>query len=133
MRFRGALIALVASVCLAGCGAQDWKQQSPIVEVTYPDEGQSVEQWEVNNPATLEIWLPDHITLTYTAHQENLLIIVGIIDEAEVVEEYLQSSLPGLGWTITAQGAGGLMFDYGDWQGGFAVGNTSWALTVRND
>jgi hypothetical protein len=79
------------------------------------------------------IWIPDHVTLTYTADQGNLLIVTGIISEAKDIEAYLRGTLPGLGWEITSESSGALMFSNEVWHGAYVEGDQSWALTVRND
>jgi hypothetical protein len=79
------------------------------------------------------IWLPDGTELTYLADQPNALIVTGTLAQADAVQRYLSQTLPGLGWTITDQADGGILFQRGEWHGAYAVGHDSWALTVRDD
>lgn len=130
---RKAVLALVGCLALAGCSAANFGTEIPTPTVIIPSQGQSLsEAGFTNGPGDL-VWLPQGIRLEYAADQPNLLIAVGDSSQAPEVEDYLRQTLPGLGWRITADAGGGLMFEQGEWHGAYALGTDSWALTVRND
>jgi len=130
-------LAVVLLLGSAGCSAAvgsygPTPAATPSVLVT-PATGRSLASAGFTNPIAQQLWLPIGTTLTLTADQPNLVTVVGELDQADGVQAYLAQTLPGLGWTITAQGDGGLVFEQGVWQGGYARGSDNWALTVRND
>jgi hypothetical protein len=124
---------LVCCCALVGCGAAPVTDETQAPEVTYPTSGESLQTRGIDLPPAELLWLPSDVNLTYTASQENLLIVIGVPGDAPKVESYLHDTLPMLGWTITNQDLGGLLFETSQWHGGFAVSSDSWALTVRND
>lgn len=135
MTIKKAAVVLLACLLLAGCSAApDNPAPTPTVStVVTPSSGQPLTAWGfTHEPADL-IWLPGSVSLTYTADQPNLLIAAGTAAQADLVQSYLRTTLPGLGWRITADAAGGLLFEQGEWRGAYALGSNSWALTVRND
>jgi len=127
-----AVVALAGGV--AGCSAAAGQAGStPSPSVSVPDHGRSLAGLGLTNGPGDDIWLPAGVTLTYTADQPNLLIVVGPSAQASVVQAYLVQTLPGLGWTITGNAPGGVTFQNGVWRGAYALGTDSWALTVRDD
>ena len=139
MRLRRAVVAavacLLAGCLLAGCaaGQSGLATSAPPPTPTTPDQGQSLSALGfTNGPAEL-IWLPRDVRITYGADQPNALIASGDAAQGPLVEDFLRLTLPGLGWRITADADGGLLFQQGEWQGAYALGGDSWALTVRND
>jgi hypothetical protein len=130
---RVALVALAGALVLAGCAAAPVEVPS-WPPVTAPARGgQAVADLGLTTPVAAWIWLPDNLVLTHTADQPNLLIVAGPADQAGLVEDYLRATLPGLGWTITADAPGALLFERAPWHGAYALGDDSWALTARND
>ncbi len=128
---------LACAMALSGCSVDppvgsvtasptDWRSQLPTT-------GRSLASAGFENEIADRIWLPDGTRLTYRADQPNLVIASGEADQADEVQNYLEETLPGLGWQITGRGDGGLTFVMGDWRGGYARGDQSWALTARND
>ena len=122
---------------LTGCSAAvvDDEPSPPTLPpiLATPTSGRSLAALGYTHEPADRIWLPFGVTVTYTADQPNTLIAVGEGSEATTVELYLRETLPGLGWTITDQAAGGLLFEMPPWQGAYAQGTDTWALTVRND
>jgi len=139
MKLRGMVATMVAGlalVTLAGCAAAVPPTPSPTPvasAIVTPDQGQSLAALGFTNGPAALIWLPTGVQLTYTADQPNALIAAGDSSQAGAVQDYLRQTLPGLGWQITADADGGLMFQQGNWQGAYALGTDSWALTVRDD
>jgi len=130
-----AVVALAVLMGVSGCAAgtnPPTPTPTPTTLVT-PTTGRSLASAGFSNAIAERIWLPLGTKLTLTADQPNLITVVGDLDQADGVQAYLAQTLPGLGWTITAQGDGGLVFSQGVWQGGYARGTTNWGLTVRND
>ena len=129
----GVALGLALAV-LAGCAASPVSSTSSLpAPRSTPAGGQALTSWGLTvGPAGL-LWLPAGTTLTYSAQQPNLLIAAGPAAEAGAVQAYLRATLPGLGWHVTADADGGMLFDQGEWQGAYALGGSSWALTVRND
>ncbi len=138
---RKSLAALIvaALVALGGCsaspagGGQSSPVPVPVPATATPAQGRSLAQLGLTEGPSDLIWLPDQVLVTYQAQQPNLLIVSGGIAQADLVEDYLRSTLPALGWRITADAPGGLLFEQGAWHGGFAAGDQDWALTVRDD
>ena len=125
----------VIAVCVMVTACSSTRDPVPTVapQITLPEHGTSLQAYGLtHDPASL-VWLPESTTVTYSADQANLLIVSGPVAQAQQVENYLSETLPGLGWTITSQVEGALLFDSGIWQGAYVVGDESWALTVRND
>jgi len=119
---------------VSGCSqASGQAGSTPSTPVVLPDHGRSLSQLGLANGPANDIWLPAGVTLTYTADQPNLLIVVGPAAQASDVQEYLTQTLPGLGWAITGNAPGGVTFQDGPWRGAYALGTDSWALTVRDD
>ena len=137
MEIRKAILATAGCLLLAGCSAASngtfGTAQPPTPAVVTPSSGRSLADVGFENGAAPLVWLPVGTQVTYTADQPNLLIVTGTSSQASQVEEYLRQTLPGLGWRITAEADGGLMFEQGEWHGAYALGTDSWALTVRND
>ena len=132
---RRLVVALLGCLMLAGCSVTIPPEESPSVTtpVITPSQGRPLERWGfTHHPASL-VWLPSGTTLTYTADQPNLLIAVGSISQAPGVEAYLRETLPGLGWEITSETDGAVIFVGMGWQGAYVQGVDYWALTVRND
>ena len=131
------ILALAGCLLLAGCTTAPTPvttpEATPTPVIATPSSGRALSDVGFANGAAYLVWLPTGISLTYTADQPNLLIVTGNASQASEVENYLRQTLPGLGWQITADAAGGLMFDQGEWHGAYALGQDSWALTVRND
>ena len=137
MRLRRVLSGLVVCWLLAGCAAGPGTLVGPPeVESSVPAtpaRGQSLSALGFNNgPADL-IWLPSGVRVAHVADQPNALIVIGGAAEGPQIQDYLRQTLPGLGWQITADAPGGLLFQQAEWQGAYALGAGSWALTVRND
>lgn len=131
--FLSLAMVVCVSLLISGCGAADISIPTPTVIVVTPSQGQSLKHFGYTyDPADL-IWLPTDTQLTYAANQPNTLIAVGYASQASEVQTYLTQVLPGLGWKITAESDGALLFEQGEWQGGYALGDNDWALTVRND
>jgi len=128
------ILAVAGCLLLAGCStASTGTVQTPAPAIVTPSSGRSLSDVGFANGAAPLVWLPAGISLTYTADQPNLLVVTGTSSQASQVEDYLRRTLPMLGWRITAEADGGLMFDQGEWHGAYALGQDSWALTVRND
>lgn len=124
---------MACCMALSACSSAPIDYPGPTPQVTTPAQGASLSGWGLTHEPAERIWLPSGTTLTYTADQPNLLIAVGVLAEAEEVEYYLRQSLPGLGWEITSEAEGAVMFASGAWHGAYVRGEDSWALTVRND
>ncbi len=131
---------LMACLLLTGCAsapdpADTGSAAGPTVPTAtaLPSEGRSLADRGLSVEVARLIWLPSDARLTYTAEQPNLVIVTGPADQAGQVQDYLSRNLPGLGWRITAEDSGGLLFDQGQWRGAYALGQTEWALTVRDD
>ena len=137
VEIRRAILVAAACLLLTGCGAANTGIEEPSRIETpafaTPNQGRSLSSVGFTNGAASLVWLPSGTRLTYTADQPNLLIVTGDSSQADQVEDYLRQTLPGLGWRITAESDGGLLFDQGEWHGAYALGQDSWALTVRND
>ena len=129
------LLLVLCCVALAGCSqaVTSAPGSSPTPTLVQPTTGSSLAQVGLTHDPASRIWLPSGTTLTYTADQPNLLIAVGTLAQADQVQSYLRQTLPGLGWQIDQDAPGGLLFHDGQWHGAYALGTTSWALTVRND
>ena len=128
------ILILAGCLMLTGCSAASTEvSPSPTPVIATPSQGRSLTDAGFTNGAASLVWLPTGILLTYTADQPNLLIVTGDSSQASQVEDYLRANLPRLGWQITAEADGGLLFDQGEWHGAYALGQDSWALTVRND
>ena len=132
------IVVLVAAGCLllTGCSAASTEVadvSTAPAPVATPSSGRSLSDVGFTNGSAPLVWLPTGISLTYTADQPNVLIVTGDASQAPQVEDYLRQTLPGLGWRITAESAGGLMFTQGEWHGAYVLGGDTWALTVRND
>ena len=134
MRIERILVAVGAGLLLAGCaGAVDFPEPSATPLLVTPSTGRPLTDFGyIHAPAGL-IWLPAQTRLTYQADQANTLIAVGQAWQADETQAYLSQVLPGLGWRITAEADGAMMFEQGEWHGGYALGVDTWALTVRND
>ena len=125
----------VVGLLLTGCSAAvDLEPLEPTaVEVVTPGQGRSLASLGFECPVAESVWLPGGTVLTYTADQPNVVIVAGQAEQAESVQEYLRETLPGLGWRITSESEGGLLFENDEWHGAYALGEDSWALTARND
>jgi hypothetical protein len=75
--------------------------------------------------------LPLGVTVEYRYDGDKTLIVLGPAAEGPTVLTYIASTLPELGWTVTATATDALRFDDGTWQGSFVIGETHWGLTVR--
>ena len=131
-----ALVTLAGCLLLAGCAAASTgvaEVSSIPTPAATPSSGRSLSDVGFTNGSASLVWLPTGTTLTYTADQPNVLVVTGDASQASQVEDYLRQTLPGLGWQITAESAGGLMFTQGEWHGAYVLGGDTWALTVRND
>ena len=125
---------LVFSSCAAGYSEYpSTVDPSTPASTKIPSSGESLASIGFTHEPASQIWLPTRIRLTYAADQENLLIVTGTMSEASVVEAYLKETLPGLGWEITSESDGALMFTQDSWHGAYVEGDQSWALTIRND
>ena len=125
---------LLAGCSIASTGTGETPTGSEVAPViSTPSSGRSLSNLGFTNGAAPLVWLPTGIQVTYTADQPNLLIVTGVAAQAAQVEAYLRQTLPGLGWHITAEADGGLMFDQAEWHGAYVLGEDTWALTVRND
>ena len=137
MEIRKAILVAAGCLLLAGCSAASTgtfgTAQPPTPAVVTPSSGRSLSDVGFTNGAARLVWLPVGTEVTYTADQPNLLIVTGDSSQASNVEDYLRQTLPGLGWRITAEADGGLMFTQAEWHGAYALGTDTWALTVRND
>jgi len=135
-RWAGLAPAVVLVVmALTGCSATTTAPPTPAPTpvVVTPSQGRPLSAWGPTQGPSDLIWLPGEAAVTYTADQPNLVIASGPADQAGLVGDYLRRTLPGLGWEITADANGALMFEQGEWQGAFVTGEDTWALTARND
>jgi len=131
---RRGILALLGCLLLAGCSSTTIIiEETPSPVISTPAQGRSLSDVGFTHEPAELLWLPTGIRLTYTADRPNLLTVTGLSTQADQVEEYLRQNLPLLGWRITADADGGLLFEQGEWQGAYVVGEDSWALTVRND
>ncbi len=116
-----AVAGLAGVILLGGCaaaGPMTFPSSAPssAFSPVAPFGGRPLSSLGLTNAVADQIWLPVGTTLTYTADQPNLVIAVGLADQADTVQDFLASSLTGLGWTITDQADGGLLFEMGPWE-----------------
>jgi hypothetical protein len=131
---RRGLIWVMMALTLAGCGAAPQQAvPSPTPSIATPSQGQSLADLGWTNSVAELIWLPPGIQFIRQADQPNALIVTGSVSQGSTVQAYLRQTLEPLGWTITADAPGALMFEQGRWQGAYAEGLTTWGLTVRDD
>ena len=127
-------MSLACVLALVGCSASvTVDPPTPTPDITTPAQGSPLSAWGLTHYPSELIWLPTGVRLTYQADQPNLLNAVGLASQSDLVQTYLSHSLEPLGWQITDEVDGGLMFEQGQWRGGFVRGQDTWALTVRND
>jgi hypothetical protein len=128
------LLAIASAVALGGCAAAapDAIDPSPTTVVS-PAGGVALASLGFTHEPAERVWLPADVDVTAFVDQPNALVVTGDGSDAAQVEDFLAETLPDTGWTVTAEGEGGLIFESGEWNGAFAAGEDTWGLTVRND
>jgi hypothetical protein len=118
---------------LAGCTVQPpTAGPTPLPPAPSPAEaGVCLNQLGFTTGPADRLCLPPGVGLTSRYDADRTLIALGAAADGPAVLTYLQATLPGLGWDITGTGPTGLTFRLGEWSGSFALGDTTWGLTVR--
>lgn len=129
------MYGVVAALLLAGCAAGPAPSPSPATAtsasyaapagtVTLRDLG-----WR-NGPAA-RVVLPAGVVVTRRIDQPNVVSAFGRGADGEAVSRALAGSLPGMGWTVTAQGGGSIVFSDDRHDGTYTASAEVWGLTIR--
>jgi hypothetical protein len=118
---------------LTGCAAgSEPAPETPAVTPGPPIAGAlCLGALDVDHRPPADVCLPAGTEVTYTFASVKTLILIGPEAEGAAVRDFLEAQLPTLGWTVTGTGVEALRFEWGEWEGSFAIGDGEWGLTAR--
>lgn len=118
---------------MAGCadGTPTPAPGPSLSAVAVPNGGVSLAQLGFRHGPAAAVTLPAGVRPGLRVDQPNLLTLTIEEPPGAMVEVWLRSHLPAAGFTIRAEGGGGLLFDGHGWQGAFTATEADSALTLR--
>lgn len=132
---RRILTCIIAVATLAGCSAApqpDPTVPPPLTSSAVPEDGRSLRDLGfVNGPDGFSV--PLGATISDRVDASNNITVVMTTPDALTVSDYYRRTLPGLGFTITADDRNSLLFEGGGYDGAFTVSNGYSAVTLRTD
>ena len=129
-------LALVALLAVAGCSSAPVPTPSPSTTVSVPAEAPAdgvllSDLGFVNAPPGFSI--PRGADIEQEVDSANNVTVVLTAPAGEEVADYLRRNLPAMGFTITADANGSLLFESAVHDGAFTVTGELAALSLRTD
>jgi hypothetical protein len=129
-------LALVALLAVAGCSSAPVPTPSPSTTVSVPAEAPAdgvllSDLGFVNSPPGFSI--PRGADIEQEVDSANNVTVVLTAPAGEEVADYLRRNLPAMGFTITADANGSLLFESAVHDGAFTVTGELAALSLRTD
>ncbi len=127
---------LVAVVPLAGCSAAAPEPVEPVASAnataTVRGDGVLLSSLGYSN-APADFSVPAGAVITDRVDQQNTVVAVFTSPSGLDIAAYLRDTVPGQGWTITADDNNSLLFERGEEHGAFTVTGAYAALSLRWD
>lgn len=129
-------LALVALLAVAGCSSAPVPTPSPSTTVSVPAEAPAdgvllSDLGFVNSPPGFSI--PRGADIEQEVDSANNVTVVLTAPAGDEVADYLRRNLPAMGFTITADANGSLLFESAVHDGAFTVTGELAALSLRTD
>lgn len=127
------LSALVAAVGLTGCSAAQplpTPTTTPTVRASAPADGITLRDMGLRNGPT-GFNVPRGLSVKQVVDQPNVVTLVTSGPQAETMAAYLRDHLPAMGFTITGDADGSLVFHNSEWEGALTSANDLVGLTLR--
>lgn len=121
-------------LALAGCSAAEPQPPGPTPaapSASIPSGGRTLRELGFRNGPLDRLSVPAQAVLQLRVDQPNVVTLVFSQPAAPALLSYYRAALPAAGFTITADGGGGLRFDDAAWDGSFASGTDLAGLTLR--
>jgi len=132
-RFGQALAAVAAGLALAGCAVAGVPQptaSSPVATPALPPGGVFLATLDfAYGPAGFSI--PAVAKPVGWTDLSELVTVVFAPADGQVVHDYLVANLSGMGCPITSQSSDSIVWQCGNWGGGFTMTSSQAALTLR--
>lgn len=131
------VVLLAAALALTGCSAaaspSEPEPVAPAVQVTTaPDDGVLLTSLGfANAPAGFSV--PRGTVIADRIDATNNVTLMVTQPDGEELASYLRENLAGMGFQITADGGGSLLFESGTHSGAFTVTDSLSALSLRTD
>lgn len=126
---------LLACVLLAGCAPPE-PMMTPAPRVEHTAPAPAGERLLSLQFAPTGFTIPERATTAEIIDQVNNVTIVFATEngrEGAAIAEFYRRRLPGMGFEITADGGGSMLFSDEHWQGAFTVGDSVAAISFRTD
>lgn len=129
-------LALVALLAVAGCSSAPMPTPAPTMTVSAPAEAPAdgvllSDLGFVNAPEGFSI--PRGADIEQEVDSANNVTVVLAAPAGDEVADYLRRNLPAMGFTITADANGSLLFESALHDGAFTVTGELSALSLRTD
>lgn len=129
-------LALVALLAVAGCSSAPMPTPAPSMTVSAPAEAPAdgvllSDLGFVNAPEGFSI--PRGADIEQEVDSANNVTVVLAAPAGDEVADYLRRNLPAMGFTITADANGSLLFESAVHDGAFTVTGELSALSLRTD
>lgn len=128
------LTGLLAALALVGCSVPPPVAPSPpaLTVTAEPADGQPLSELGFTH-APPGFAVPRGAAISDLVDSANNITVVMTAPAALEVAEFYRRSLPGLGFTITADAGNSLLFEGGGYEGAFTVSDGYSAVTLRTD
>lgn len=122
------------ALALTGCstaGPLPPEPTAPASSVSIPSGGRTLRELGFRNGPIDRLSAPADAMLHLRVDQPNVVTLVFSQPAAPALLTYYRAALPAAGFTIGADGGGGLRFSDAQWDGSFASGTDLAGLTLR--
>lgn len=133
MRIARRVVAAIAiGLTLAGCAPSQPLEPAASVSYQLPEGGVPAKQAGIEN-APEGFSLPEGLAISDLVDQPNVVTFVTDVENAQKLEQYLINNLNKMGFTITGQAPGSLVFECEGWQGAFTTSDEIAGFTLRKN
>ncbi|MDO5498625.1 MAG: hypothetical protein Q4F67_02975 [Propionibacteriaceae bacterium] len=98
-----------------------------------PAGGVSLAQLGFQHGPASALTLPAEVRIGLRVDQPNMVTMTFVAPEGPVIGDWLRTHVGEGGFRVTADAAGGLVFEGYAWEGAFTVGEQGSALTLRRE
>lgn len=129
---RRVVTAIALGLAFAGCSSPQPVEPAASFSFQLPSDGVLAEQAGIEN-APDGFSLPKGLTVSDLVDQPNVVTFITDVENAQKLEQYLINNLDKMGFTITGQAPGSLVFERDGWQGAFTTSDEIAGFTLRKN
>lgn len=129
---RVAAVAMAAGLALGGCASSQPPPPAPSISYQLPGDGVLANHVGIEN-APDGFSLPRGLVISDLVDQPNVITFITDKENASVLESYLIGNLDKMGFSITGQAPGSLVFEREGWQGAFTTSDEIAGFALRKN